>query len=87
MQVVLSRGLLIGGQPFPTNALASILGTWRLQAVHVVVQRPDGTAPYTLTPHPILGAIAETFPKTAAGYNGARGTGGRRVPTSYAKDA
>lgn len=50
-------------QPAPPTPRASILGTWRLKAVHIIVQKPDGTPPYSIDPHITLGFHAQTFTK------------------------
>ncbi|RZJ94948.1 MAG: hypothetical protein EOO60_01790 [Hymenobacter sp.] len=50
-------------QPASATPRASILGTWRLKAVHLIVQNPDGTPPYGLNPHITLGSQAQTFTK------------------------
>ena len=50
-------------QPVPPTPRASILGMWRLKAVHLLVQNPDGTPPYGLNPHIRLGSQGQTFTK------------------------
>jgi hypothetical protein len=54
---------LTGSQRPPHAPTPSILGTWKLQSVQLVYQRPDGTPPY-MKPAPITaGVTTETFAK------------------------
>ena len=45
------------------TAAPSILGTWRLKAVHMVVQQPYSTQPYGVDAHITFGTSADTFTK------------------------
>lgn len=49
---------------FPVGTVApSLLGTWRLKSVHMVVQKPDGTPPYGIDAHMTFGTTTQTFTK------------------------
>lgn len=54
---------LTGSQRPPRAPAPSILGTWKLQAVQLVYQRPDGTPPYRKPAHITAGVTTETFTK------------------------